>query len=90
MPTFNPPIEFLNPAILPTTKGVERALFKYYGPYAVGVSVIGPFPTYRAVPMPRQELLVGEDGVDYFLGGHVYEVTTEVAEALIGSGFEVG
>lgn len=32
----------------------------------------------------------GKEGIDYFLGGHVYQVTDAQAAALTASGFTVG
>lgn len=54
--TFEPPTAPLNPGILPTTKGVQRALFKYYGPYPVGTSIILDIEAqeYRTVVSPDQ------------------------------------
>lgn len=45
MPTFVPPTALLNPPVLPETRGVQRRLFRYFGPWPVGLSVVGRYIT---------------------------------------------
>lgn len=97
--SFTPPVVLANPAILPATRGVARALFRHYGPYPVGQSVIWDGDAYVTRPTPDQLALVAlddqarlaghtdGDGVLYFLGGHEYVVTAEVAEGLDTAGY---
>jgi hypothetical protein len=48
--------------------------------------------TLTSIRTPAFELLeaAGEHGVDYFIGGHEYEVTEAVAQELINEGFMEG
>lgn len=55
----------------------------------VGVSVIKRGDTYVEAPAPSNDELSGIEGVDWFLGGHVYAVSEAVGEALISDGFDV-
>jgi hypothetical protein len=52
------------------------------------VRVNGTFTTVRS---PSQTLLqaAGESGVDYFLGGHTYDISDETATELVAAGFDV-
>lgn len=56
----------------------------------VGLSVVRTDGQYRTTPLPWLGELVGlKDGTDYFLGGHRYEVTNEVAAELQAAGYDV-
>lgn len=85
---FSPPSSNRNPTVLPETRGPARRLFRHYDPRPAGLSVVGPYPTYTTVETPDQLLLTGlREGVDYFLGGHLYVVSDAVAAALQASGY---
>jgi len=85
MPTFEPPIAYDNPAILSETFGIKRALFKYYGPYPRGRSVLKIGGVYRTVDYPDQDTLAL--ATEVYLGGHVYVVSSAVATALNAAGY---
>jgi hypothetical protein len=84
-PTFEPPVVYDNPAILPTTKGVQRALFKYYGPYPRGRSVLKINGVYQTVDYPDQLTLA--TATEVYLGGHKYEVDGSTATGLLDAGY---
>lgn len=46
----------------------------------------GAFVSMRT---PPAEWLTGEAGTDYFIGGHVYRVTPEIANELVAAGYNV-
>lgn len=86
--TFIPPTANIVPAVLPETRGVQRRLFRYYGPNPQGVSVLKRAGHYETVLNPVQdELETLVDGVTSFLGGHVYTVSDAVAALLVADGF---
>lgn len=87
MPVFEPPIVYANPAILPTSKGIQRALFKYYGPYPVGQSVLRIGGVYRTITSPDQLTLA--TATEVYLGGHIYDISTATAAALVAAGYTV-
>lgn len=88
MPVFTPPIVLANPPVLPDTRGIQYRLFRYLGPQPVGRSVVKIGGEYTTIEQPDQLLLAElTDGVDYFLGGHVYEVSIEIAQALVAAGY---
>jgi hypothetical protein len=85
---FNPPTTFDNPSILPDTTGVPFLLFRHYNGRERGRSVVKISGVYTTVDYADQLVYEGlEESVDYFLGGHVYEVTDEIAAALIADGY---
>lgn len=85
---FVPPIALANPPVGPEHRGIAYRLFRYLGPQPVGQSVVRVGGTYRTVPVPDQLLLEGlTQGVDYFLGGHEYVITDEVAVDLTADGY---
>lgn len=45
--------------------------------------------SFTAMRTPPHEWLTGERGVDYFIGGHEYRITEEIATELTGAGFSV-
>ena len=54
-----------------------------------GVSVVKVDGTYTTVPYPWLGTIADlTEGVDYFLGGHIYEVSESVASALAADGYE--
>lgn len=85
---FEPPIVYTNPGILPSSKGVQRALFKYYGPYPVGRSVLKISGVYVTIDCPDQLTLA--TATEVYLGGHLYPVTKATANALIAAGYGAG
>jgi hypothetical protein len=87
VPVFNPPLSYDMPSVLPETHGVQRQLFRYYAGNPRGLSVVKVAGHYTTVDTPYAATLVGTDGVDWFLGGHVYSVTPAVAAALLADGY---
>lgn len=82
MPTFEPPT-------LKQRQPGDR-LFSRYG-VQVGQSVVKKNGTFVTDPFPWLGDLQGlTEGVDYFLGGHMYVVSSEVATALQADGFTTG
>lgn len=90
MATFTPPVAYLVPSILPETHGVQRRLWRYYGPWPQGRSVVFVSGHYTIVDNPSADLLTldGEGSV-WFLGGHIYTVSDDVASRLVDDGFTV-
>lgn len=85
--TFTPPTVNYLPGVLPETHGVQRSLFRYFGGNPAGMSVIKVAGHFVTVDNPSTDQLIGRDGVDWFLGGHVYVVTQAVADALTADGY---
>lgn len=85
--TFTPPIAYDVPSIVSRSWRTQKSLFKYYGAYPRGRSVVKVGGHYVTMDYPLQDLLVGVEGRDYFLGGHVYVVTKSVSQALIADGY---
>jgi hypothetical protein len=85
--TFNPPTQNVVPGVLPATGGIQRRLFRYYGGNPQGRSVVLVGGHYAIVDNPYADVLVGAEGTGWFLGGHVYTVTSAVAAALTADGF---
>lgn len=91
MATFTPPTGDFVPSVLPETKGVQRRLFRYYGPWPQGRSVVMVSGHYTIVDNPYADLLTpGGEGITWFLGGHVYTVADDIANLLALDGFVVG
>lgn len=85
---FTPPTVDDVPWVNTQTRGLARRLFRYYGPAPRGHSVIKAAGVYRIVDTPDQLTLEGLVlGLDYFIGGHIYPVSEEVADDLIADGF---
>jgi len=82
LPTFTPPT---------VKQGIPGdRLFSRYG-MQVGQSVVRKNGVFTLDPYPWLGDLTGlVDGTDYFLGGHEYTVTTEIANELTAAGFTVG
>jgi hypothetical protein len=90
MPTFVAPLVEDLVWVNAETPPLARRLFRYYDSFR-GRSVVLVDGHYVVMDNPDQLLLAGlTEGVDYFLGGHVYQVTDEVAAALVTDGLEVG
>lgn len=51
-------------------------------------SIVRVSGAFRFVLSPSTELLTaaGDEGTDWFIGGHIYDVTDEIAEELEGIG----
>ena len=82
MPTFTPPTQDQG-----VTTG-DRLFDRYTIP--VGLSVVRVNGSFTTLPFPWLGDLAGlTDGTDYFLGGHVYTVTSEVAAELTAAGYTV-
>jgi hypothetical protein len=80
MPTFTPPT--VN----------ESSSDHFFGRYSVpvGQSVVRTDGVFQTTPYPWLGDLDGlTDGTDYFLGGHIYTITDEVAAELIAAGYDV-
>ena len=80
------------PLFVPPTRS-ESSSDSFFGRYSipVGESVVRVNGTFTTTPYPWLGDLDGlKDGEDYFLGGHVYEVSDAVAAELTDAGYEVG
>jgi hypothetical protein len=78
MPTFEPPT---------VEEGSTDPFFGRF-PTTVGQTVIKVDGTYTTRPYPWLGELDGlVEGVDYFLGGHVYTVSQTIADALAADGY---
>ena len=80
MPLFTPPTR------------LEASSDPFFGRYRipVGESVVRVNGTFTTQPYPWLGDLDGlAEGEDYFLGGHVYEVSDEVAAELTAAGYTV-
>lgn len=93
MPTFQPPTVNDLPTILPETRGIQYRSWRHYGGNPAGVSVVkvnGVYTTIRTPTSTQLDAAGGRDGIDFFLGGHVYTVTQAVADALTAAGYTTG
>lgn len=80
MPKFEPPTQR------------QAIAHQFWGRWKipVGQSVVLRNGRYEIVPTPWLGEIKGlRDGIDYFLGGHVYEVSDAVASQLEADGFVV-
>lgn len=78
------------PYFTPPTLKKQGTSDPFWGRYQTeyGVSVLWNGSAFVDWPNPmHEELAPLEDGVTYFLGGRTYEVTAEVAAALVASGY---
>lgn len=90
MPVFSPPIANDLPTVLPETTGLPRLLFRHFQGRARGRTVVKVGDAYVTYDTPYAELVEGlTEGVDYFLGGHLYLVSEAVANDLIADGYDV-
>lgn len=76
-----------NPPVLPETRGIERRLFRHYGPWPRGRSVIKVAGVYRTVDNPDQLTLAS--ATEVYLGGHEYVISDATADALQAAGYVV-
>lgn len=94
--TFTPPTLERVPSVLPDTRGVQFALFRYVHPVAQGLNVWKmPDGSYLLDQQPQQ--LSNPDPVNHandavtpvitYYGGHTYQVTDAEAAALTAAGF---
>ena len=77
------------PQFIPPTR-LESSSDSFFGRYSVpvGESVVRVNGTFTTQPYPwLGDLADLTDGEDYFLGGHEYTVSDEVADALEADGF---
>ena len=80
MPTFSPPTV------------LQGSSDHFFGRYSipVGQTVVKVNGVYTTTPYPWLGTLAPlVDGVDYFLGGHEYTVTNDIAAALERDGYTV-
>jgi hypothetical protein len=90
VPVFYPPVVFDLPRVLPGTRGVAYRLMRHYSPLPRSRSVVYVSGHYVTVDSPEQSLLdTLVQGTTYFLGGHYYDVTQDVADALVADGYTV-
>lgn len=88
--TFQPPIVHDLPTILADTRGIQWRSWRHYGGNPAGVSVVrvnGMYTTVRTPTVLQLEAAGNREGTDFFLGGHVYVVTDEVAAELADAGY---
>lgn len=81
MPTFTPP-----------TRN-ESSNDHFFGRYSipVGQSVVKVNGVFTTTPYPwLGDLAPLTDGVDYFLGGHEYTISEDIAAELTAAGYVVG
>ncbi len=82
---FSPPTVNDNPAVPPGTTGLKRALFKFYGPFPRGRSVVRVAGVYSTVDYPDQTLIASASEV--YLGGHIYTLTATQVSDLTAAGY---
>lgn len=80
MPSFEPPT-------VDQPLGVGPLLSRYS--LKVGQSVVKKDDIFTLTPYPWIGELeaAGDEGTDWFLGGHIYQITDAVADALEADGF---
>lgn len=88
MPTFQPPVAFTQPRVLPRTKGPAGALWSRYSARPVGRSVLKLDGEYQTIDTPTIAQTVA--ATELYQGGHEYEVSDEVAAALTAAGYGDG
>ena len=81
MPTFTPPTDSFQ---YPTG---SRLLDRMRPKRGLTVYTTDAGTTWRQSVFPLQSDLVGDEGTDWFLGGHVYTITAGQATALTAAGF---
>lgn len=86
MPWFAPPVSYENPYRCPpgADRGCSR-LFRYFGPLAVGYTVVKEDGVYATVQSPDNDRLLAADR--YYLGGHWTEVDEAEAADLEAAGY---
>lgn len=91
MPTFQPPYADTVPPVLP--KGspeqdpLAYRLMRHYGPRARGRTVLRIGGTYGTYDEPSESLI--DTATECYLGGHVYQISDDVAAALTAAGYAV-
>lgn len=86
MPQFEPPVVDDLPAVLPTTRGPARRLFRYYD-WPRGRSVLKINGAYQTIDNPTSTQI--DSATEVYLGGHIHTVTQTVADALTAAGYVV-
>ena len=87
-PVFEPPTVEDVPRVLPETRGVPYLLMRHYSPLRRGRTVVKVGGEYQTVDNPEQSLL--DTATEVYLGGHIYTVTQDVADALTSAGYGSG
>lgn len=86
MPIFQPPTARVTPHAPPGTRGLAVRLFRHYRPLPKGLSVLQlADESWVTKEYPTQEEV--DSSLHYFIGGHVYTVTDEVASLLTAAGY---
>jgi hypothetical protein len=89
VPTFEPPVVYDVPTVLPTTRGPARDLFRWYaGGRARGLTVLKEDGEYVVVSTPTSDRCDAAEEV--YLGGHIYPITEAQATALTAAGLGEG
>lgn len=87
---FSTPVVYDVPRVLPGTRGVARRAGRWMNPLPRGRSVVRISGTYTTVDNPTSgqlEAAGNRDGIDFFLGGHIYTISDAVAAALTAAGY---
>lgn len=96
MPTFQPPVAFDNPPIYVNGQdyryparpfGPAQALMRHFGGQARGRSVLKIGGVYQTIDTPSTDQCAS--ATEVYLGGHIYEVSDDVAIALDEAGYTV-
>lgn len=88
MPTFEPPIAYTVPRVLPDTRGVEYALMKNFSALPCGRTVLKIGGTYATYDAP--DALTVASATEVYLGGHISPITDAQAAALTAAGYGDG
>lgn len=86
----NPLFRFEPPTHEAPMRSAERIHRWYRLTHAASVVRVNGVLTTIHQPRPDQILAAGVEGVDWFIGGRVYDVTAEVKAELLAAGFDVG
>lgn len=93
MPTFQPPVANDRPPVYltrdhyrPVPKLGQR-LMSHFGAQPRGRTVLKVAGVYATYDYPTQDQI--DSATEVYLGGHVYEVTQTVADALVAAGYSV-
>lgn len=91
MPVFQPPTADTVPPVLPrnTPRRLQHpiayALFRRYKRRACGRSVLKINGAYQTIDYPTTTQT--ELATEVYLGGHIYEVSDDIADALTSAGY---
>lgn len=85
MTTFQPPTVEDVPRVLPDTRGAALLLMCHYSPLPRGRSVI--WESGHFVTRDEPDSTGRVEGVDLFLGGHVYTISDAMAAVLTADGY---